>query len=56
MLAWLNWALGLGSAAGVLVRRALSIDPEYGMAMLLYQLFTSNHLPEWAFEVPDEPS
>ncbi|MET1043427.1 MAG: DUF4192 family protein [Microbacteriaceae bacterium] len=54
MLAWLHWTLGLGSAAGVLVRRALSIDPEYGMATLLHSLFASGRLPEWAFDVPEE--
>ncbi|WP_166870503.1 DUF4192 family protein [Salinibacterium sp. ZJ450] len=53
MLAWLNWALGLGSAASILVARALEIDPEYGMAALLRHLFASGQLPEWAFAVPD---
>jgi len=49
MLAWLLWSRGLGSAAGHFVDRALDIDPEYGMALVLYSLFASGRLPEWAF-------
>jgi hypothetical protein len=54
MLAWLNWALGRGTSAGLLIRQALEIDADYGMAALLYQLFASGHMPEWAFAADDE--
>ncbi|WP_166784286.1 DUF4192 family protein [Cryobacterium gelidum] len=52
MLAWLSWALGSGSVAGIFVDRALVIDSQYSMATLLDLLLTSGHLPEWAFAVP----
>ncbi|MET0956007.1 MAG: DUF4192 family protein [Cryobacterium sp.] len=52
MLAWLSWTLGQGSVAGIYIDTALDIDPDYGMALLLQQLLSSGHLPEWAFEVP----
>lgn len=54
MLAWLSWALGSGSVAGLFVDQALKIDPEYGMALVLSTLFGTGHLPDWAFEVPFE--
>jgi hypothetical protein len=53
MLAWLTWALGQGSVAGMYIDTALEIDPGYGMALLLHAMFGSGHLPEWAFAVPD---
>jgi hypothetical protein len=54
MLAWLNWALGRGTSASLLIRRALEVDADYGMATLLHQLFASGHLPEWAFAADDQ--
>ncbi|ANP71807.1 DUF4192 domain-containing protein [Cryobacterium arcticum] len=54
MLAWLCWALGQGSVAGIYIDTALDIDDDYGMALLLRQVLGSGHLPEWAFEVPRE--
>ncbi|WP_167140361.1 DUF4192 family protein [Diaminobutyricimonas sp. TR449] len=54
MLAWLNWALGRGTSAALLIVRALEIDAEYGMATLLRQLFASGRLPEWAFAADDQ--
>jgi hypothetical protein len=51
MLAWLSWALGSGSVAGIFVDQALVIDSQYSMATLLDLLLTSGHLPEWAFAV-----
>lgn len=56
MLAWLSWALGQGSVAGVYIDTALDIDAGYGMARLLEQMIGSGHLPEWAFVVPDDAS
>jgi hypothetical protein len=52
MLAWLSWALGQSSVAGVYLDTALDIDADYPMAMLLIQLIGSGRLPEWAFAVP----
>lgn len=47
--AWLTWSLGRGSAAGVLLDRALEIDPDHSMATLLTAFIGSGALPEWAF-------
>ncbi len=52
MLAWLSWAMGRGSVAGIFIDRALAIDPGYSMAGLLDTLVSSGHLPDWAFAVP----
>ncbi|TFD72858.1 DUF4192 domain-containing protein [Cryobacterium fucosi] len=52
MLAWLSWAMGRGSVAGIFIDRALTVDPRYGMANLLDTLISSGHLPDWAFAVP----
>lgn len=49
MLAWLSWSLGRGSAAGLFLDAALSIDPGYGMARVLTAMFGTGLLPEWAF-------
>ncbi|MGO4104604.1 DUF4192 family protein [Leifsonia sp. YAF41] len=53
MLAWLSWALGGGSVAGMFLDEALTIDREYGMALLLNTLIGSGQLPEWAYAVPN---
>ena len=50
VLAWLHWALGRGSVAGLLVEQALTIDPEYGFATLLLAMLDAGRLPDWAFE------
>ncbi|MFK4730207.1 DUF4192 family protein [Agromyces mediolanus] len=47
--AWLHWALGRGSRAGVHLVAALNIDPDHGMARLLEVYIGSGALPEWAF-------
>ena len=52
MLAWLSWALGQGSVAGIYLDTVLDIDADYGMGLLLQQMIGSGHLPEWAFAVP----
>lgn len=52
MLAWLSWSLGHGSAAGAHVDAALAIDPNYGMAQVLFTLFSGGRLPQWAFNGP----
>lgn len=48
-LAWFNWALGRGSAAGELLDRALQVHPGYGLAELLRVWFGSGAVPEWLF-------
>ena len=50
VLAWLHWALGRGSVAGILVEQALTIDPDYGFATLLLTMLDAGRLPDWAFE------
>lgn len=51
MLAWLSWALGCGSVAGIFIDQALVIDRQYSMAQLLNTLLGSGHLPDWAFRM-----
>lgn len=55
MLAWLSWALGRGSVAGIFVDRVASIDAGYGMGQVLAALFDTGHLPEWAFTEAGAP-
>jgi len=52
MLAWLSWSLGRGSAAGLFLETALSIDPGYGMALVLTTMLGTGLLPDWAFHPP----
>lgn len=52
MLAWLSWALGRGSVAGIFIDQALRIDPRYSMALLLDTVLGTGHLPDWAYAVP----
>lgn len=56
MLAWLSWALGRGSVAGIFIDQALALDPGYSMARLLCTLFSSGRLPEWAYTATPEES
>ncbi|MCX7521186.1 DUF4192 domain-containing protein [Microbacterium sp. STN6] len=49
MLAWLSWALGLGSCAGEFLDRVRAIDSRYGMAEVLGMVIDGGTLPEWAF-------
>ena len=50
MLAWLNWALGHGTQAGLHLDEALAIAPTYSMAQLLESMMCTGVMPEWAFE------
>ncbi|MFC6357385.1 DUF4192 domain-containing protein [Luethyella okanaganae] len=52
MLAWLNWALGRSSRAGVFIDQAFAIEPGYGLAGVLHAMVHGGRLPEWAFDVP----
>lgn len=49
VLAWNLWALGRGSAAGRTLERALDVDPEYGLALLLLTMLNAGMLPEWIY-------
>lgn len=48
--AWLSWALGRSTHAGVYADKALAIDPEHGMAQIVATIISAGHLPEWALE------
>ena len=52
MLAWLHWACGRGSTAGVHIGEVRAIAPEYSMGQLLASLFSSGAMPEWIFTAP----
>ncbi|HEY5224191.1 MAG TPA: DUF4192 domain-containing protein [Microbacteriaceae bacterium] len=56
MLAWLHWALGSGSTAGLFVAQAQKIDPRYGLAELLGSMLQNGMLPEWSFDQVAAPS
>lgn len=56
MLAWLNWALGHGTQAGLHLDEALAIAPSYSMAQLLDSMTRTGIMPEWAFEGTATPS
>ncbi|GAA3761877.1 hypothetical protein GCM10022240_13090 [Microbacterium kribbense] len=49
MLAWLEWGLGSGTAAGAHVDAALRIRPDHSLAGLLHTLFSGGRLPEWVY-------
>lgn len=52
MLAWLAWARGRGSAAGVHIDEVRAISPDYSMGRLLATLFSTGAMPEWIFTAP----
>jgi len=54
MLAWMQWALGSGSTAGLHLESALAIDPAYGLAEIVDGMLRMGMLPEWAFDRIDE--
>ena len=56
MLAWLNWALGHGTQAGLHLDEALAIAPTYSMAKLLESMMCTGVMPEWAFERAAPPN
>jgi hypothetical protein len=49
MLSWFHWSLGMGSAAGSFIDRALDIDPEHSMARVLHDLYATGMVPDWAY-------
>jgi hypothetical protein len=53
ILAWLNWALGRSSVAQRFVDDAVAVDPHYGLAEILGEMFGRGMLPEWAFDLRD---
>lgn len=46
--AWLSWAMGRSSHAGVYVGEALRIEPGHSMASLISSILSAAMLPEWA--------
>lgn len=46
--AWLSWAMGRSSHAGVYADAALRIDPGHSMASLISSILAAAMLPEWA--------
>ena len=46
--AWLSWAMGRSSHAGVYVDEALRIEPGHSMASLISSILSAGMLPEWA--------
>jgi hypothetical protein len=49
-LAWLHWALGMGSAAGRLLSRAADIEPEHELTALVNTLVVAFTLPSWVLD------
>lgn len=47
--AWLSWALGRSTHAGIYLERVREIDPRYSLAALLETMIGIALLPEWAF-------
>lgn len=47
--AWLLWSLGRSSAAQAVVALAFEVDPEHGLAGIVYGMVSAGHLPSWAF-------
>lgn len=51
ILAWLNWAVGRNTRAELFVRRALEVDPNYGLASIMVTMLDNGFFPDWLFEV-----
>ncbi|MBA8817699.1 hypothetical protein FHX48_002804 [Microbacterium halimionae] len=47
--AWLSWALGRSTHAGIYASRACEIEPRHGFAQIMISMVAASHLPEWAF-------
>lgn len=50
--AWLSWALGRSTHAGVYADRARELDPAHGLAQIVGTMVDAAHLPDWAFHRP----
>ncbi|WP_426320147.1 DUF4192 family protein [Microbacterium sp. E-13] len=50
VLAWLHWALGMGSSAGRLLTSAAAIRPEHELTALLNTLTVAFTLPSWVLD------
>lgn len=50
LAAWLSWALGRSTHAGTYLQLVREIDPDYGLAQIVWTMVSASHLPEWAFE------
>ncbi|MBB2976896.1 hypothetical protein FHX49_002484 [Microbacterium endophyticum] len=51
--AWLSWALGRSTHAGIYASRACEIDPHHGFAKIMISMVAASHLPQWAFAHED---
>ncbi|KZE89450.1 DUF4192 family protein [Microbacterium sp. TNHR37B] len=47
--AWLSWALGGSTHAGLYADAALSLDADHGLADIVRSFVATTHLPDWAF-------
>lgn len=47
VLAWSYWCRGLSSISGDFLGKALSIDPQYTLARLLFKAVLAGLMPEW---------
>jgi hypothetical protein len=47
--AWLSWALGRSTHAGIYVERALRCDRRHGLTEIMASFLAVGHLPDWAF-------
>ncbi|MFT4282137.1 DUF4192 family protein [Microbacterium sp.] len=47
--AWLSWALGGSTHAGVYADAALSLEADHGLADIVRSFVATTHLPDWAF-------
>ncbi|WP_029144476.1 DUF4192 family protein [Microbacterium luticocti] len=54
MLAWLHWAIGEGTPAGIHIDTALRIDPDHRMAQNVRMLIGGGRLPEWIFRMHND--
>lgn len=50
--AWLSWALGRSTHAGLFAELALEIEPGHGLSGIVLSMAAASHLPAWAFD-PD---
>lgn len=47
VLAWLHWALGLGTSAGRLLQAASDIDPHHDLTAIVHAIIVAVMVPHW---------
>lgn len=50
--AWLSWALGRSTHAGMFAEMAFAVEPDHGLAGIVLSMAGAGHLPAWAFRTP----